>query len=165
MAKGGEYEREELLHMFWRQVQIRSSKQCWYWIGPPHDDKGYGRFNIPGQRYLLAHRFAKLSISCRHNTICVLHSCDNPSCCNPNHLFTGTKADNNKDRADKNRSFRPRGENGSAAKLTWDRVRRFRALYSSGIFTLKELAPVFGVHWTNLQMIAAGKTWKEDSRG
>ena len=40
----------------------------------------------------------------------VCHTCDNPSCCNPEHLFLGTQKDNNADRAKKNRSYRPCGD-------------------------------------------------------
>ena len=42
--------------------------------------------------------------------MCICHSCDNPQCCNPSHLFLGTFADNNSDRANKGRSYRPFGD-------------------------------------------------------
>lgn len=40
----------------------------------------------------------------------ICHTCDVPSCCNPEHLFLGSAKDNNADRAAKNRSYRPLGD-------------------------------------------------------
>lgn len=59
-----------------------------------------------GMKTILAHRFAyhwyyTVPID---EKMCVMHTCDNPSCINPKHLKLGTWADNNKDRARKGRT-------------------------------------------------------------
>ena len=79
---------------------------CWEWTGA-RLLKGYGVFSvekITGWGTIPAHRFSWIL----HNGIiprgmCVLHKCDNPPCVNPEHLFLGTKNDNNKDMAIKKR--------------------------------------------------------------
>jgi hypothetical protein len=53
-----------------------------------------------------------------------LHTCDNPSCVNPDHLFSGTIADNMRDKAQKGRSRAPVGEQNGHAILTERQVRR-----------------------------------------
>ena len=65
---------------------------------------GYGRFWLKN-RYINAHKFAYIvTFGQIEKNTCVCHTCDNPSCCNPYHLFPGSYSDNNKDRAIKNRS-------------------------------------------------------------
>ena len=59
--------------------------------------------------------------------MCVLHKCDNPSCINIKHLFLGTRAENNKDRAFKKRSADVSGEKHPASKLTEPQVLAIRA--------------------------------------
>ncbi len=75
---------------------------CWLWLGR-RDDEGYGRFKANGVR--LAHREFYLhhrgAIPDGHD---VLHRCDTPACVNPNHLFTGTHADNMRDMIKKGRA-------------------------------------------------------------
>ncbi len=56
----------------------------------------------------------------------VLHSCDNPPCANPAHLFLGTHKDNMADMAVKGRSPSARGEENVNAKLTWEQVKAIR---------------------------------------
>jgi hypothetical protein len=58
----------------------------------------------------------------------VLHRCDNPPCCNPEHLFLGTPADNMRDMDEKGRRRSSHGETHRSAKLTDDQVAEIRRL-------------------------------------
>ena len=72
---------------------------CHPWTGPIRNEKGYGSFRIDG-RYEVAHRWL---LGCRRGRPLVwpeeigCHTCDNPSWCNPRHLYVGTHADNTRD--------------------------------------------------------------------
>lgn len=70
------------------------------------DQKGYGRIGDNDRVVRLAHRVAyELAYAIKLTSEqCVLHRCDNSSCCNPNHLFLGTRADNNEDMRMKGRA-------------------------------------------------------------
>jgi hypothetical protein len=75
---------------------------CWPWRGF-RDPKDYGHFFFDGA-YVYAHREAWAQANgLIPEGLCILHRCDNPPCCNPAHLWPGTKAENNADKAAKGR--------------------------------------------------------------
>src|SRR5690606_13104687 len=77
---------------------------CWLWMGGCISS-GYGAVNINGKQ-ILVHKLA-LSFSNKNallSEVDVCHKCDVPSCCNPDHLFIGTRSDNMQDAAKKGRT-------------------------------------------------------------
>jgi hypothetical protein len=86
-----------LMTRFWSFVDVRDEGECWPWRGACNSS-GYGRFKADGKDYK-AHRVSRsLLRGDVHAGVVVRHSCDNPGCCNPAHLLTGTQADNVADR-------------------------------------------------------------------
>lgn len=67
--------------------------ECWEWI-KAKNNYGYGRCNRDGQMWG-AHRWYYLETYGElPRDMCVLHTCDNPGCVNPEHLYLGTHSDN-----------------------------------------------------------------------
>lgn len=93
--------------------------------------------------------------------VCVLHTCDNPGCVNPAHLYLGTQKDNAKDRQQRNRnrafdrSFK--GEANGASKLTAEQVIEIRKTTDVSHSTL---AQRFGVSRATIGDIKRRKIWK-----
>lgn len=97
-----------LAERFWEKVEIGEIDECWEWQANKLP-KGYGTFKDEMLKINLAHRmayFLKNGDFDRNLVIC--HSCDNPPCVNPNHLFLGTQKDNLEDSVQKGRF--PKGE-------------------------------------------------------
>src|SRR5882762_2045859 len=88
-----------LQNRFWNRVK-KIKGGCWLWLGAK-DARGYGRVGADqaeGGGTRLSHRVAyELTHGKIESSLFVCHSCDNPSCCNPKHLFVGTALDNNRD--------------------------------------------------------------------
>ena len=86
--------------------------------------------------------------------LCVCHSCDNPRCINPEHLWIGTHTDNRFDCINKNRQSK--GEKCRAAKLTPQQVQEIRA---DKIFSQTTLAGKYGVSCNAISNIKNFKSW------
>lgn len=97
--------RANALRAFW--TRVTPVGECWLWTGD-HDFKGYGivRWDDLGRpRRRRAHRVAweLANGSAVPEGMYVLHSCDNPPCIAPDHLFVGTLSDNSRDMWSKGR--------------------------------------------------------------
>jgi hypothetical protein len=93
-----------------------------------------------------------------------MHTCDNPPCCNPAHLFLGTDDDNVADRDTKGRQAR--GEHHASAKLTEALVLEILTLYQRGVRGrgLDALAKQFNMAPNAIRNIIIGETWKHVPR-
>lgn len=99
--------------------------ECWEWKGYRSRD-GYGQLMIgsgENRKSVLAHRLMySETFGDIPKGMCVCHSCDNPSCINPDHLWLGTHAENMSDMAKKGRASRDLP--GRPKKLDYERIRR-----------------------------------------
>lgn len=144
---------EGVVRRFWERLDTSGS--CWTWIGSS-DRKGYGVVRLRDHTQLAAHRMAYvLEHGSIPETLCVLHSCDNPSCANPAHLFLGTRQDNVDDMVRKGRQ--PRGATNGSAKLREHQV--LEILRRSKEEHATKLAKEFGVNRSCIGRIIHGLKW------
>jgi len=141
------------IERFWMKVDKQSSNifyngtRCWEWTARLSERGGYGEIKW-GTKTGKAHRIAyELVFGEVPESLFVCHGCDNPSCCNPDHLFAGTHQDNMDDMNRKGRgvNFVARGENHVESKLTDLQVSEIRRRYGSGKENQSQLAKAFGV--------------------
>jgi hypothetical protein len=88
----------------------------------------------------------------------VCHTCDNPPCVNPDHLFLGTHGDNMRDSSVKGRQGHPGEQNGRAV-LTAAQVADIRARATGAYGELSALAREYGVGTGTMSKILKRQTW------
>ncbi len=123
-------------------------------------NRGYGEISYLGNKSLTHRVMYELINGPVPEGKCVCHTCDNPSCINPKHLFLGTQSDNMKDCVKKGRCYNPKGEEHVSAKLTEEQARKIK---SSPLLT-SILAKDYGVSVGTIRSIKRGTTWKHLSR-
>ncbi len=162
------------IERFWEKV--RKTSTCWIWTASKRA-KGYGAYvwandagNIVQGR---AHRFSYvLFYGPIPEGVCVLHTCDNPACVNPEHLWLGSNADNNKDMCLKGRHVSggtrlrergllgdyERGENHHGAILTEKIVRSARK--DKRTMSYSQLAAKYKVTPGALHAAVTRRSWR-----
>jgi hypothetical protein len=143
---------------FWPKV--RKSDTCWNWIAS-RTKLGYGQiyFKENGVRRVL--KASRVSWEIHHgpvqNNLHVCHTCDNPACVNPDHLFLGTPLDNALDKVAKGRARGPSVGCGiqNNKKLSQEQVSAIRAAIGSQ----KSIASRFGINQSQVSRIRNGKRW------
>jgi hypothetical protein len=152
---------------FWPKVKVGSETECWPWLGALTGD-GYGYLgatpaSVKGPKIpSLAAPRAAWKIATGEDvprSISVCHTCDNPLCVNPAHLFLGTQVDNNNDRIAKGRNSRMPGQSNPAAKLTPAQVVEIRNRYAAGGVTQWGLADEYGVKQAQISRIVRGVSY------
>jgi hypothetical protein len=150
--------RSDIGTSFWDKVKIGQPDECWEWQ-KFRQPRGYGIVRMDG-KCQLAHRVAwTLTKGEIPKDMLACHHCDNPSCCNPNHLFLGTHLDNATDKERKGRGNQPKGERSGNHKLTDKQVFEIRRLRAQGWKSV-QLAKRFGVVHQLICAICLGRSWK-----
>ena len=147
-----------LAQRFWRKVRVTSG--CWEWQGAKHEH-GYGRMRPTGSRKIrqkveMAHRLAwMLTHGPIPTGLSVCHRCDNPPCCNPDHLFLGSHSDNFRDAARKGRL--------AQQKLNFAIATQIRREYrrGRGPSSMRGLAERYGVNSSCISDIITGKAYPQ----
>lgn len=146
------------------------ANECWEFDGSRHDF-GYGLMRIEG-KMVGAHRIAyTVGKGPIPQGKYVLHKCDNPPCCNPDHLYAGTQLNNVRDRNVRNRTAKGpgraalqrkicrRGSDHQDAKLSEHQVSCIRVMYADHGWRQRELAVLYGVSQATISAMTLRKTW------
>lgn len=156
---------------FWAKVNRRGEEECWNWTGYRNVGKHsgqcrYGRIDIFGQKGVYVHRVAyflarpgKLTLE-RGDGLLVRHSCDNPLCCNPRHLVTGTHAQNVEDMLSRGRQTRYTSTDSPRAKLTAEDIFWIRMQKKYGA-TKKALAMLYEVSEATISGACYGRHYRD----
>lgn len=158
--------KERTFERFWSKIKFGKPDECWEWQRCLNA-WGYGEFGFEKiksgkMKLVLAHRLAyTLVIGKFDEKLKCLHRCDNPCCCNVNHLFIGTDQDNSDDMMAKGRNKKVfmKGSLHGMAILNEEQVKLIKMRLAIGEEE-KEIGKIFGVSGGQISSIKLGKSWK-----
>lgn len=143
-----------LFDALWARVERGKATDCWLWTGARGCQMGYGSLTFHAKRYYahrVAYEFANGPIPAGSS---VLHTCDNPICVNPAHLFLGDHKINAADMVRKGRETTP------SAKLSPEQVVSIWRAVQRGE-RLAVLARQYAVTSGCIYGIKVGKRWRK----
>ncbi len=138
---------------FWSLVERK--RGCWNWLGN-HTPDGYCRFHVGGKTYRAQRLMHWLTTGIDPGPLEICHTCDNPPCLNPKHLWPGTGVDNMADRDRKCRQFK--GTQLPHARLTEAKVVAIRK--TPFRVPSSKLAKKFNVTVATINRVRQGVIWK-----
>jgi hypothetical protein len=149
----------EFKALFWSRV--KQGDGCWEWVG--YKKRGYGSTRAPKSRaQFFAHRVAYyLANGADPDEMEVCHTCDNPACVRPDHLFLGTQADNMADKIAKGRHRSgpsKGGQNGNAKLSEADARLVIEAIMAGESNTA--ISQRYPIGHTLVSRIRTGKAWR-----
>lgn len=159
--------RKDWIEGYYARVVKLGARQCWLWTG--HLKDGYGQLKRQdGQTNVYAHRVAmELKYGRRiPSELVVMHTCDNPRCCNPQHLRVATQKDNMADMHAKGRAntVSLTGDDHGSTKISDANVEVIRSLWARRRelrdITQTKLAKRFGVSQAQISRIVNEKRRK-----
>lgn len=141
-------------------IDKKEENDCWNFLGFKNSD-GYGIIGTSSGKSEGAHRviyrIEKGEIPIGN---VIMHTCDNPSCCNPNHLILGSQHENIIDMTTKNRGVYQKGEDSHLSKLSQNQVIEIRNKYTGLRGQKSKLAKEYNVRPSTITNILSRKTWK-----
>ena len=148
---------QPLRERFYEKMAMSDDESCWIWLANT-TPKGYGLIRNNGA-YLNAHRVSyELHVGPIPEGMYACHTCDNPGCVNPYHLFAGTARDNQRDCIDKGRNRPRRGEDNHYSKLTAEDVIVIRKMAKEGK-RQQDIAQRFGIAKQTVSCIVCRRSW------
>lgn len=144
---------------FWNKVdRPEDPSACWNWLGGKDKD-GYGFFYLEGKAIIASRFVYELLNGPIPKGLIICHRCDNPSCCNPNHIFAGTHSDNAHDAYNKGRRCAIGRKNGRAV-LTEQDVLDIRSSIQNGTATTGQIAKQYRIGQPQVFRIIQHKRWQ-----
>jgi hypothetical protein len=148
---------KNIVQRFLLKLDQTSADGCWPWK-ECRTQEGYGKFSYPKPNGTRAHRFAYVTfVGPIPSGMMVCHKCDNPPCCNPDHLFLGTHQENMADKMQKERQAR--GSGIGVAKLIESQVLEIRDRLAAGERQVN-VAARFGITQANVSIIKLKRGWR-----
>jgi len=142
---------------FEERYEVNDDTGCWEWTAGT-TDYGYGALSVEGDAEG-AHRVSyRLHNGEIPDGAIICHTCDNPPCVNPDHLYAGDAESNAQDAKDAGNIPRPHGTEGPKAKLTEEEVVTFREKYANGA-TMADLSEEYDVSMATVSRITSGDAY------
>lgn len=148
---------EKQTRAFWAKVDKLGPDECWIWQGS--GGRGYRTFRAAGRNLIPSRLSYALANGDAPTHLDVCHSCDDPRCVNPAHLYAGTRRRNARDMVEKGRCNAARGVRAGKAKLKPEQVYEIRRRYDEG-----EAPSLLGIEFDlrpqSIAAIGLRKSWK-----